>query len=218
MNAELVAALASAFAAIVLAVFAGVQLRQEQARKKDHAKTARVQLSGIAYLLRARLQRWLGVVPRLVSSTPIADWISEAQSTKALLGELAAGREEARQMLALAAEAPESPANATRVLYVNFLEGARRVEEHVSTSRPINATEFWRWIQLVSDAEEDFRACLVALEADIIEPFLLNSESSVRRRREEEEPFAQLARALGEELDSESIVDSAPDTSKKLSP
>src|SRR4051812_42733952 len=112
MNAELLAALASAFAAIVLAGFAGVQLRQEHMKRQNQAKTARVRLSGVAYLLRARLHRWLGVMPQRTSSTPLADWIREFETPEAVIRELSAGRGEVREMLEIAADAPESAANA----------------------------------------------------------------------------------------------------------
>lgn len=193
----------SALATITLAVFAGVQIWREKQRQADQAKTASVRLSGVGYLLRIRLLRWIGTDPRDEINSAFDRWLRRAGSSDMITGELEGGRSEVREMIALAATAPKGSAAAARSIYVNFLEGVRRVEEHVSTTKPSDPTEFMNWVHLRADAVADFRACIEDLEGAVIEPFLLNSERSMRRKREEEEPFGQLAREIGKMMDAE---------------
>lgn len=206
---EIASIVGSALATIVLTIFAGVQVWREKRRQTDQAKTAAVQLSGVGYLLRSRLLRWVGSDPTDESNSAFDDWLRDAKNSNTLENELEAGRGEVREMIAFAATAPEEPAAAARSVYVNFLEGVRRLSEHAATSRPLDANQFWPWVQLRSDAVADFRACIEELEASIIEPYLLNTEGSMRRKREEEEPFGQLARAWVKQLESEAAKPAA---------
>jgi hypothetical protein len=197
---DVAATVASAFATVAVAFFAGVQLWREYRRHKDAEKTAIRGVSALAYLLRRLLRSWLG--PDENNEDYLEDWIREGRNARTFDKEIRLGERDFRELMSLLADVPEETAGAARDAYLFYLEGTRRLTEYADTRRP-SGPEFFDWLQKRHDAAADLRECKASLERGVIEIALLNAETMLRRKREEEEPFHQLGRALANKFEED---------------
>jgi hypothetical protein len=197
---DVAATVASAFATVAVALFAGVQLWREYRRQKNAEKTAVSAVSALAYLLRRRLKSWLG--PNEGDEDFLEEWLRDQRNAKTYDREIAAGERDFRELMALLADVPEFTAAAARDAYLFYLEGVRLLREYAEAGRP-ERIGFFAWIQKRHDAAADLRACKASLERGVIEVALLNTETSLRRKREEEDTLHQLGMSLAAKLEED---------------
>lgn len=188
---DVASTIGSALATIVVAWFAFLQLQRERRQAKQRETAAVAQISASAYTLRRRLKTWLGSN----EENDFESWIRAANNAETFGPHLQNGLTNASEMMALLADAPPRVADGVRKAYIYYGEGTRRLLEYATQSRPDSAGLF-DWMRLRSDAAKDLSHCVEVLEQDVIEPQLLNTEGILKRTRDQEDPFVQLADAL----------------------
>ncbi|MEK7328138.1 MAG: hypothetical protein AAB217_23085 [Chloroflexota bacterium] len=196
-----IATVLSGIATAVVGWFAWVQLRRDKEATNVRRLGAASRASASAYLLRRRLSRWLGS-----DDDNFDRWLRDAQNRKTLDDDLESAIEEARIALAEVGELPSDDAAGLRNAFVLLLEGIRRLQEHAAESPP-HGVELFAWIRKRTDARTDLSECVQLLEGCVIDEQLLDGEHLLRDKRELEEPFGQLARAIAVEGELQDAAD-----------
>jgi hypothetical protein len=200
-------------ATVAVAWFAWVELRRQKRESETRQAGIDARASAEAFLLRRELLRILGregtrnlTEGGKVWTTHELDENTGADGVEMRLREISgAGHpkgaleptlDRVRNLLALAANASPTVGRNIRDASVHLLEGARRLEEYLTTVQPDGA-EFMDWIQLRTDGIQDLRAGTAILEAGVIEAELLNAEMISRQTRAEQNPWHRMANAVG---------------------
>ena len=183
----------SGLATVVVGWFAWVQLRRDREATRVRQLGATSRASASAYLLRRRVMRWIGT-----EDDEFDRWLRDAQNSKTLTEELEAAINEARVALGDVGELSGEAAKGLRNAFVLLLEGIRRLQEHATEHQP-QGVELLAWIRKRTDARTDLTECVQLLEGCVIDQQLLDGEHLLRAKRELDEPFGQLARAIADE-------------------
>lgn len=194
MDATVWGAIVSAAAAVALAFFGGVQLYREAQRNKRARLSAIAQMSAEGFLLREQLRRWVGPAKSDEFQAFVEERAPWAQGAAAVSRELGEAVNRASRLVGALAEVDDRRAKSARRTLVLVMEGVRRANEFRSTSRP-HGSEFFDWVDLRTQGEQDCRDAIAALEDGVIEPFLLNEQGILRRTREEDSMRGTLKKA-----------------------
>jgi hypothetical protein len=155
-----------------------VQLRREATRERVRCQTNRARIAAIAYKLRRQLRSWVGT-----DHEHFDRWIADRGNDGSFARHLDRAEELLDQLMALRPDADSKVAGGLDAAFILFLEGTRRLNEHVSTPRPALAGQI-EWIQGKFDAEADLRECISQLEGHVIEKSVLGSEAALLERRQ----------------------------------
>lgn len=184
----------SATATVFVAVFAGVQLLREWRREGERRAAANARISAHAFVLRRQLQEWFGDEP--ASGDGLEDWIRKSQNDGTLERHLRLAEHRMVGLLRTSADASPAISANLREAMVLLFAGTKRLRTYVRGNRPSDGDAFFDWLRKRSDAVADLRECIKLLEAAPIELALLKAEGILGRRRTDEDPFRQLARAI----------------------
>lgn len=185
-----VATVLSGLATVVVGGFVWVQLRRDREATIVRQLGAASRASASAFLLRRRLLGWIGR-----SEDDFERWIRDSQNSHVLAAEQQLAIEEARKALAEVGELSQLAAQGLRNAFILLLEGLHRLDEYTAQSRPLGA-EMFDWQRKQLDARTDFLECVQSLEGAAIDSRLLDGVHLLRDKRELDEPFGKLARAM----------------------
>jgi len=163
-----------AVATVTLSWFAGVQLSREKKRDEERRRAAETRISALAYALRRELRAMRG-------HEDLKDRRMETWGKAATRG-LNITERRLQNLMALAADASASIAQALREAYVGYYAAANRVNYFAETPYPRGAHEKWAWLQEAEHAEADLDDAIAALER-AIDPQLIRAEQSLVQRR-----------------------------------
>jgi hypothetical protein len=190
--------IASAAAAIVVAVFAWIQLARQSAESRDRRAGAAAKISAAAYLLRGKLRAWLFYQRGGSGPDSFDQWIDRAKTSEGLIErETDEAVALARQLMDLLPDAAPATAKRIRKVFVILLEGVRRTRLYGESGMP-DGVEIFDWSDLRSHAEQDFRDCVTLLEGGVIEPLLLNEAGILDRTRYQDTIEGAVHKAIDE--------------------
>lgn len=183
---EVASVVASAAAAIVVAIFAAVQLWREHKREKEHRAAADARISALAFVLHAQVGRWLGEEPS--KEDDFEQWIQDSQANGKLRKELSLAERRCMRLVEVAVDASPRVARHTREAFVTLVDATRRIRKYSEMSAPVGVA-FLDWLQLRNDAATDLREFLRHLEAAPIQAELSSAERALVGRRHRENPW-----------------------------
>jgi hypothetical protein len=163
---------------VALSWFAGVQLFREKKRDEERRRAADARISAVAYALRRELRA-------MRAHEDLKDRRMETWGRAATRG-LNITERRLHQLMALAADASATIAQALREAYVAYYAAANRVNYFAETPYPYGADEKWAWLQEAEHVEADLDEALAALER-VIEPQLILAEQRLVQRRRDKE-------------------------------
>lgn len=181
----LVSTIVTAVATGVLAWFAWVQMQAEKHHRADAARVADARINTLAYQLRRQLRSWVGTPAGNdveLDGDDFERWILDARNAHTFGEHLDRAEQRLDELMKLRPEATPAVGEALDRACLLFLEGTRRLNEHVSTPRP-GFERIFEWVQLRQDAEQDLRACVAALERGVIAGSLLKAEQTLADER-----------------------------------
>ena len=185
--------IASALATVALTFFAGVELWRERQQASREDRAAEAKASAIAFLLRRQLLSWLS--PGDANRDDLETWLRASARSGALHQHFDVAESRFQELLAALAEGASPSAKHARKAFVLFLAGTGRLNRYTSTPRP-NGPDLLDWIQLLTDAQKDLKACIDELVAGPVGAAFLNEAGILERQRQQEEPIYQLAEAI----------------------
>jgi hypothetical protein len=151
--------LASAAAAIVVAVFAYLEIQRNRRQAKVRRRAADLRISDITYALRRRIWNWNGQYPDMPggAATP-AHWAIE------IAPDLEAAEPQWSKLVDLLADASPKIGEAVRAAYVKYFKATTNVAEVARLAALPNASTFAGMMQrYANDAHVWFAGCSLDL-------------------------------------------------------
>jgi hypothetical protein len=198
----------AAVAACAAGLFAIVQFAREVWRERVRVDKERQRIERIAYELYRQLRSWLGKITIRdgeLAATELEDWLVRQQNSGGIGQHLDRAEQRMADLMDLRADARPRGGRALDRAYVYFLEGTRRLNEYISTSRPTDSRESYNWRRLLTDAQADLSDCVSELQHNVIWG-LIAAERELRAKREEDDPLNQFVDAWMDEIDSRKRV------------